>query len=539
MSSVLRHLFASSVVGLAAVGAVWAAKRWLPRAEFLAALHDREFVMARPADEPRRIEPGKAPLDLAFAYADFDLTATVELATGAVLDLVFRRVLPGAEAPHARFSVLRVSTTGEGPGLLTREQALFGGGGGVPVAAGRPATIVLRGRGRRITATVAGRRLGPFESVDTLGDFAFVARGGAVLLRYLRIEPREEPPRPRAWWVALAIGVAVGATLLATGVPWGRLAACAAVVLPGGGLLGGWLVLACLLPGVAPSLEATLLASLGALPLLVALPRPRWWSVALCAIVMLGTLEGAARLERARLAPFRDPRMDLWFGVRSGVAAYEALARIVTTPWVVHTLEPAGRRVVLLGGAPLYWAGPPDAPPAVLLQTRLRTRLRRPFEVVAFPTPNPCALQQWLLFRTFYADYSPEALVFGVSELEGFPAERVRPRVRWRRLSSGDAEGPGAPGSVLVELQRRRGERGREPASTPEELAETLAEAAEFCTSRGMRMAVVTDAGLQGALLEAVRGFCRQRGVPLVEALIREGRADPARLDELAAALTR
>src|SRR5689334_12705038 len=117
-------------------------------------------------------------------FADFDLQVDVDLSPGAELDLLVRRVEPrplGEERLpfQGRFTVLRVGTgKEEGPGWRTREQALFEPGGGVTIAPGIPATISVTGRGRTLTANVAGKKLGSCEAADALGSFALIVRGG-------------------------------------------------------------------------------------------------------------------------------------------------------------------------------------------------------------------------------------------------------------------------------------------------------------------------------------------------------------------------
>ena len=144
--------FAIGAAGVALVGA------GTPRAP---EIYDRPFHLGRGPDDPFEVTETRF-LSIPWPFADFDLFATVELPEDGEFDIVFRRVAPvqrDGDMPlfHGRFSLLRLSTVAQGPAYRTREQALFDDlHGGQLLEAGRPATIHIEARGRRVRVNVAG-----------------------------------------------------------------------------------------------------------------------------------------------------------------------------------------------------------------------------------------------------------------------------------------------------------------------------------------------------------------------------------------------
>lgn len=454
-----------------------------PRADELR-VQDRPFHLEPPAGEPFLLTEARW-LSLPELRGDFDLHAEVELGPGAVLDLLLRRVEPryvqGVNLPfHGRFTVLRLGTGTAGPPWRTPAEALFGEPGGVPLAPGLPATVSVRARGRALAANVAGRRLEPVCAADEHGALAFAARGGAVAVRRLDIEPVPREAGLPPWLFGLA--GALPAVLL--GVRRRRAAVRLAIA-------GALLVLAAevarrigfagLPPLAHPDLATERLVALAGAPLaLAACARGRLLAVAapLCLLAAAVPAWLAARTVAERFPP--APELDAVFGPRAGDQLAHALARRIAGPLAVHTLEPSSHRILLLGGQLLYRRGAaPDEHLEPLLLGELRPALPD-VQVAALATEDGWSRQQWELFERCYAEYRPRALVLGV------PADEA-----WS-------------------------EEGEPPRSSPEALAEVVAAARAHCAAHGCALVLLADVGLPAPLRAVLRGAAEE-GVPLVE----------------------
>ena len=155
---------------------------------------------------------------LPFLLGDFDLQMDLEVSEGAEIDLLLRQVEPRRIdeelLPFAgRFSVLRLSTQGDGEGWRTREQALLGPPhNGVGIGAGHLATVWVEARGRKLRANVAGKPQPWFEADDLYGMFTMVAKGGKAVIHRLEITPHVWPSM-WLWstWTWAGFGVLAGA----------------------------------------------------------------------------------------------------------------------------------------------------------------------------------------------------------------------------------------------------------------------------------------------------------------------------------------
>ncbi|MFT4843877.1 MAG: hypothetical protein ACI90M_004359, partial [Candidatus Azotimanducaceae bacterium] len=136
-TSLARTIFLAcgAIAGVLATGLVPAGLADLSERQ----LEKKDFSLARPSDDLVEVTEGKWFL-LPFLFGDFDLQMDVEVSEGVELDLLLRQVEPrlvdGHILPFAgRFSVLRLSTEGDGVGWRTRDQALLGPkGNGVGIA---------------------------------------------------------------------------------------------------------------------------------------------------------------------------------------------------------------------------------------------------------------------------------------------------------------------------------------------------------------------------------------------------------------------
>jgi hypothetical protein len=459
-------------------------------------LHGKDFVLARAADQPIEITPARWCF-LPFLFGDFDLQMDVELAADTDLDLLVRQVQPrlidGERLPFTeRFTVLRMSTARRGPAWRSRDDALLPErSGGVELAPGLLATVWVQGRGRMLRANVAGTWLPWREADDDYGMFTLLVHGGNAVLHGLRIQDLGMPGAFRwsRWFWALlgALGSAVvagGASAL--GARRGLLAAAAVAPPLLAFLLARWYRFDLQWP--APlGLLLLLVTSLGASLLWL-----RGWRlllvIATCLLAGYGA-EAVLSLDTARA--------DALFGPRAGAQPSEALGRLVRGPGGLHDLGRPGARVFLLGGQPLYDRGDTGDHLEARLAVALRAARKQPIEVPCLPTVEGNPVQQWRLFTTCYADaYRPQVVVFGV--------------------------GPDAAIDGVL------------PAVTPEQLASTIAAAAEHCRTRGSVLVLFADAAVPAPLLAVLRAAERD-GLPLVVAA--DGASPTAIGNQLAAVI--
>ncbi|MCR9245330.1 MAG: hypothetical protein NXI31_09880 [bacterium] len=372
-------------------------------------------------DEPFLVTDSRR-LPVPFAFGDFDLQAEIELAEGATVDIIVRRVEPrriGAEMEpfHGRFSVLRLSADKNGPAWLSREDALLGDreAGGVDLAPGHTATVWIKGRGRALDANVAGRKLPRFLADDLHGSFLIVARGGSAVVRSLLVTPHGLAT-PWLWneWTWVLAGALLG-VLLATVIrmrgasPWRP---GVALVLAVWVLAGSQQVAPLQYP--PPGTMLAYLFGCGAVVFLL-VPRTRW--VAGLGVIVLVT---APPLRHSTAS------LDEVFDRDAGSQLVEAHAQLVRGPFMIHDPSPVARRVFLLGGQWLYARIPESASPDDHLEgfvtAELRSRLglvrTERIDVPCLPTLYGHATQQWDMFSRYYTGYRPEVIVFGVTGIE-------------------------------------------------------------------------------------------------------------------------
>ena len=163
----MRPSLGAFVIGGAAVG-------WLVAGVVPAGLREplpvvREIRLTRPVENPLTVRDAQWLFEPRL-FGDFELRMEVELGEGVDLDVLVRQVEPRVVGPtllpfQGRFAVLRLSANGDGPGWRTRDAALLGPrGGGVGLAPGLPASVWIEGRGRQLTANVAGRPIPELSS---------------------------------------------------------------------------------------------------------------------------------------------------------------------------------------------------------------------------------------------------------------------------------------------------------------------------------------------------------------------------------------
>lgn len=455
----------------------------------------RNFEWEHEPGEARRVTASR-PLRLP-AFGDCDLLATVELHEDAELDLVFREVSPllraGADGVevlvpfHGRFALLRLAAQQGGPAYRTREAALFDAvPGGVVLRPGLPASVRLEARGRRVRANVAGRWLPWIETSDDRGAFAFLARGGPVLVRHLQVLAL---PRPFAWppW-AIAAALAVGVTLLTRllgAVRW-RLLALAVLLLPLAAAAGRAVCLRGLLVDAAVPTGVLLLVGLLGLPLAAGGAwRRAGVGIALGAAITVAQVMMAQRQIEPWHEAAEDPRLTEFFGPASGLAPLDALAgRVRNGGPQIHNLENAAAvRVVFLGGKAVFEASPNMAEHAGLrTAVALQQHLGREVEGVVFATPVATAAQQLRLFRRFYLELAPQVVVFAVT--------------------------------------------GAEPTPASPPLREVLAQLGELADARGFALVMVLQGPMEAPRVQAVERFAEARGLVVVRDVVDDlGRA--------------
>ena len=423
--------------------------------------------------EPFLIRPEKW-LALPALRQDFDMHADVELADGATLDFVVRRVEPrsldGVSLPfHGRFRVLRVTTGSGGELWHTPAEALLNEGGGTVLAPGSRATVSIRARGRAVEASVAGRPWLQVQAQDDYGGLVLVARGGVVAVHALDITPQQRASGLPLWLVGRGAAAPLAVLGLLLRLSVGRL------------LLGGLALvlvtelvrrfaLAGLPPLAEPGRTSQLFVALSAGPLGLALcfGGKRLFVALICAAVLAATAGWwVTSLVERRFPP--TPELDALLGPDAGEHAVAALARRVPGPLAVHTLKPRERLVFLLGGQLLYHRG---AAPEDHVEPLLLGELRRDLanaDVVALPTVDGWSDQQWMLFELCYADYRPQVLVLGI---------------------------PASEAAEVVEGQ---------PRSSPEVVAEVIERARRWCKEHGCELVLLADSGLEQDLLAALR----------------------------------
>lgn len=464
----------------AAAGTGWIVATIVPPELRPPSLHDGDFRIARPADQPLELGDGRWLL-VPFRFPDFDLRMDLELAPGVEVDLLCRLVEPRLEGaqmlPFAgRFGVLRLSTTGDGPGFRSRDEAVLGPrGSGVGVAPGMPASVWIEGRGRQLVANVAGRKQAPFLADDEYGMFALVARGGAAVVRSLLIENRGWPaPWRHAPWLWAGVGALCG--VLVAALAWRR------------GATVRWFLVA----GVPMVVLAAVVRARADLDL--AFP-PAWALAAVlggCVLVALAQVGGGlvrvalatvglAGLAAADRALRHDTAaIDAVFGPDAGSQISEAHAQLVRGPAGLQGPQRTDPCVFLLGGQLLYDRGPPEQHMAQQTLNWLRSSLGRHVQVVAAPTVDGHVAQQWRLFTTCYAGFRPRVVVLGV------PRDEM-------------AIGPAGTNR-----------------SSSAQVRDTIAAARAWCEGNAARLVVFADDGLPRELLEVVRSVARE-GIVVVE----------------------
>jgi len=535
---------------LVAVACGGLAGHWLARPVRtpLPPVHDQAFRLAERERDPLRVTVAR-PLLLPYCFGDCDLLATVAVPAGGELDVALRRLdLAGG---HGRFALLRLSATDEGWPWRTREQALFGAeSGGARVAPGLPASIRLEVRGKTARANVAGRWLPPFATDDDRGSFAFVVRGGEAEVSHLQVLPLSRSELPYPAWIAGALcGLALSLASRARGrarARWWRSYA-ALLLLPllcgaARALLTPALVVGAEVgtPGLLCLLAAAAVAGLA----LAHLGRPR--ALAWLGLGVLGAglaFEGFCRLEQRRLVALLDPRLDLYFGLDSRQAPFDALAKLLHGKNAVHTADPQlGRaivpgtvdtlRLVFLGGEAMMEANLDRAQHLAVQATAVAAqRLGRRCEAAVFPTSFPNTLQQTLLFSRFYADAYPAAcVVLGIDRWDAQREGRLSVRQRSARLASGPPREP-----WCLALDVLRGTAGDVPIASPEEVAATVGEFARFCRERELPLVLATHGGLAEPYAAAVEEVATAAHLVLVRAAMRAD--DTADADALGAAV--
>lgn len=487
-------------------------------------LEKNPFVLTRPSDDLVEVTEGKWFL-LPFLFGDFDLQLDVEVSEGVELDLLLRQVEPrlvdGHMLPFAgRFSVLRLSTDGDGVGWRTRDEALLGEkGNGVGIAAGHQATIWVEARGRELTANVAGKKQPTFVADDLYGMTAMVVKGGKAVIHRMEITPRDGFPvwrwSPWIWAAAGLVSAALVSLLGGLGKDANRLWWAGAVVvltawlMPQGidldlgyptmaGMawalaipLGfGALVLA--VPGKAGKWLASTLLVFGAL---VASRQSVAWPGLLRSLVdvvgdgfdaVQGIVDGAARTSDSRA-------IDAVFGPKAGSQISEAHGLMVRGPTGLLDVERDAPCVFLLGGDLIYNQGMRSEHLALLLEQQLRGLLRVPVEVPSAPTVDGYAPQQWRLFDQCFHAFEPKVVVLGVG-----------------------------PDECAV----NEGE--EEPRSSPQVLADTIRRARASCQERDRQLVLYADVGVPANLMAVLRTQ-EADGVPLVVANKGRSRVEIAR----------
>lgn len=452
------------------------------------------YRMERKAGDEFEVVDGKW-LRIPRLYADFDLQMDVELGEHVDLDVLVRQVEPrfvhGVKVPfHGRFAALRLTTQKDGPAWLSREDTLFGERGrGASLAPGMVATVWIEGRGRTLRANVAGKTLPPIEVADDHGSFTLVARGGKAAVHRLVITSLG---RPRDWllsdWFWILAGAAGGALVVAVGLARGERPFRLAILGVPLALIAPWFAHGVTIEPFWTPPSGALITLLGGSAVLVA--ALAWIRGVRNPVVMLGSLAVVVAAywcvagdAVVRMRPVPSARIDEVFGKAAGSDLTEAHAQLVRGQLGLSgpaAKEGLDERVMLLGGQLLY--GRMRAPQdhlEPLLRGQLRSALQRPIQVLALPTEDGFAAQQWAMFARFYAEgHRPRAIVFGV------------PRGEER-----DADGA--------------------LRSWPRTLDAALASARAWAKANGAAVVLFAEAGLPQPFLDVLRA-AEQDGVPLV-----------------------
>jgi len=453
------------------------------------ALHDADFQVTRTADQPLELTDGKWTL-VPLRFPDFDLRMQVELGEGVDLDVLVRQVEPRLEGEEmlpftGRFSVLRISTVGDGPGWRTRDEAVLGPrGGGVGVTPGVTSSVWIEGRGRDLTANVAGKTQPAFSATDEYGMFALVARGGKAVVHGLAIGNRG---RPGAWrfaaWTWIGAG-AVGGALIAL-LAWRRNASLRWFLLAGLPMPAlAWLVRARADLDLAfPPPEALAAVLAGCLLVGKAQVFPLVPRLLLAVLAAIALAAGDRRLRHD------DAAIEAAFGPDAGAQVSEAHAQLLRGPNGLTAPQRDIACVFLLGGQLLYDRGLPEEHLAMGINRWLRSQWAREVLVPSLPTIDGHCAQQWRLFTTCYTGFRPQAIVLGVPR-----DEMALDRTGVRRSSAA-------------------------------QVRETIAAARTFCASNGSKLLVFADSGLPAELVAVVRAAAAE-GVAVVEAIDGRGPID-------------
>ena len=487
-------------------------------------LEKKPFLLTRSSDDLVEVSEGKWFL-LPFLFGDFDLQMDVEVSAGVELDLLLRQVEPRLVDGHllpftGRFSVLRMSTEGDGVGWRTRDQALLGPkGNGVGIAPGHLATIWVQARGRELTANVAGKAQPSFAADDVYGMTALIAKGGKVVIHRMEITPRG-PLSEWRWsrWTWAGIGL-LGAALLsllalrhqsATRLLWGGATMVtyawlfvrgidldlAFPALPGIAIAMALpLLLSAAVLCTPPNKLKWLLTPLALLAVLVATRQAVAWPGLLRSAVdvvgvgfesVQGFVEDAARTTDST-------EIDAVFGPKAGAQISEAHGLLVRGPTGLINVDRDAPCVFMLGGDLLYNVGMRSDHLALLVEQQLRGLTRKAVEVPSLPTVDGYASQQWQLFDQCFQAFRPDVVVLGIGSGEC-------------AVNEGESE----------------------PRSSRAALRDTIRTARKSCEQHGRQLVLFADVGVPSELMLELRQQ-EAAGVPLVVAFEGRARIDTAR----------
>lgn len=521
-TSLARTLFLAcgAIAGVLATGLVPAGLSDLSERQ----LEKGGFSLTRPSDDLVEVTEGKWFL-LPFLFGDFDLQMDVEVSEGVELDLLLRQVEPrlvdGHILPFAgRFSVLRLSTEGDGVGWRTRDQALLGAkGNGVGIAPGHLATIWVQARGRELTANVAGKTQPPFVADDVYGMTAMVAKGGKVIIHRMEITPLGLISEWR-WsrWTWAGIGLAGAALLLL--LAWRQRSATRLVGAGATMVSYTWLFV----HGVDLDLAFPAMAGVGmalALPMLLAaavlgMPRIKlqWLLTPLALLFALvvtrqsvawpGLLRSAVDVvgdgfqvaqglvvDAARTTDSTE--IDAVFGPEAGAQISESHGLLVRGPTGLIDVDREAPCVFMLGGDLLYNMGMRSDHLALMVERQLRGMTRRLVEVPSAPTVDGYSSQQWRMFDQFFQAFRPDVVVLGIGPYEC-------------AVNVGQSE----------------------PRSSRAALHDTILAARKSCEDLGRQLVLFADVGVPTDLMLELRGQ-EAAGVPLVVAFEGHARIETAR----------
>jgi hypothetical protein len=481
-------------------------------------------VLSRSADDLVEVTP-EHWMFLPILFGDFDLQMDVEVSDGAEVDLLLRQVEPyriqEELLPFAsRFSVLRLSTKGDGVGWRTRDEALLGPKhDGAGLAPGHLATVWVEARGRKLRANVAGKVQPWFEADDPYGMLTMIAKGGTAVIHRLEITPL---PLSGMWfwsrWTWAGFGVLAGVLVAALALASGRrtrLLSAGAVMVFASWLLvrdvqldlafpttaGMWLALC------VPVVFALLVTSRperGGKWVVVPLLLVGVFAAARDAIPWPGLTAAIPKVAEAGVNLIVDSvvavakttdsaEIDAVFGPKAGAQISEAHGMLVRGHIGLLDIERDAPCVFLLGGQRLYDLGMPADHTALMLQRLLRAELRVPVEVPALPTVDGFAPQQWEMFDRFYQPFEPDVVVLGVGRDECVVADGAS-----------------------------------SPRSSRAAVRETIERARATCARRGQQLVLFADLGVQKDVMLELRQQ-EAAGLPLVVASEGRERIEAAR----------